>query len=190
MSTPIFELGHYMIRRKVLKIFGSSFHVFDGDRIVGFSKQKAFKLKEDIRVYSDESLNDELLNIHARQIVDFSAAYDVIDSQSGEKVGAARRKGFSSIVRDSWELLDADDQPLARLQEDSIGMAMARRFLSNLIPQTFHLDDGGERPVKFKQRFNPFIYKLDVTIPESAAPDRRLIFGAAVLIAAIEGRQK
>ena len=30
------------------------------------------------------------------------AAYDVTDSQTGEKVGALRRKGFKSILRDEW----------------------------------------------------------------------------------------
>lgn len=189
MPNPLFDLDRYLIRRKVFKIFGGSFHVFDGDRIVGFSKQKAFKLKEDIRVYADESLRQELLNVRARQIVDFSAAYDIIDSETNQKVGAARRKGFRSMLRDSWELLDADDRPIAQLREDSAAMAMVRRFVTNLIPQSFHLEDGGGRPIVFRQRFNPFVYKLGVEIPQGAILDRRLILGTAVLIAAIEGRQ-
>ncbi len=186
----LYELDRYLIRRKVLKIFGSSFHVYDGNEVVGFSHQKAFKLKEDIRVYTDESATQELLHISARQIVDFSSAYDIIDSQSGQKVGAARRKGLRSVARDSWELLDENDQPIGQLQEDSLGMALLRRFLSNLIPQTFHLDTASGAPVVFKQRFNPFIYKLEVEIPPDADLDRRLVFGTAVLIAAIEGRQQ
>ena len=179
-----------MIRRKVLKIFGGSFHVYSDDRVVGFSQQKAFKLKEDIRVFSDESKREELLSIQARQVVDFSAAYDIIDPQEGVKVGAARRKGFSSMMRDSWEVLDVDDRPVSKLEEDSMGMAMLRRFV-NLIPQTFHMDvPGTDKPALFKQHFNPFVYKLEVTIPRACQLDRRLIFGAAVLICAIEGRQQ
>ena len=190
MATALFDLDRYLIRRKFLKILGASFHVFDGDRVVGYSHQKAFKLKEDIRVYADESTSRELLSIQARSVVDFSAAYDIMDSESGAKVGAARRKGFSSLVRDSWEILDPDDQPITQLKEDSTMMALLRRLLSNLIPQTFNLDGGGPRPVVFKQRFNPFIYQLEIEIPHDATIDRRLVFGAAVLIAAIEGRQK
>ena len=190
MPSRLFELDRYLIRRQVLKVFGSSFHVFDGDRIVGFSNQKAFKLKEDIRVYTDESMAEELLRVHARKIIDFSSAYDIIDATSGKKVGAARRKGFKSIARDSWELLDAEDQPLAQLSEDSIAMALLRRLLSNLVPQSFHLESAGDEPIVFKQRFNPFIYKLEVEVPRDSTLDRRLIFGAAVLIAAIEGRQE
>lgn len=189
MPDILFELDQYMIRRKVLKILGSSFHVFDGDTVVGYSKQKALKLKEDIRVYASEAMSEELLQIHARSIVDFSAAYDVIDSQTGEKIGAARRKGFSSLMRDSWEILDADDYAIGRLAEDSMLMATLRRFLSNLIPQSFHLESE-LGSAKFHQRFNPFIFKLDVEIDHDCELDRRLIFAAAVLICVIEGRQQ
>lgn len=190
MPNPLFQLDRYLIRRKVLQIFGASFHVYDGDdRVVAFSRQKAFKLKEDVRVYADDSETREILSIRARSWIDFSAAYDIYDAETGEKAGAVRRRGFKSLVRDAWEVLDAHDRVLTTLQEDSMGMALARRFLSDLIPQTFHIDDGGRPPVFFKQRFNPFIYKLEVEIPPGATIDRRLIFGIAVLIAAIERRQ-
>ncbi len=187
----VFELDQYVIRRKILVFFGASFHVYAGDRVVAFTKQRAFKLKEDIRIFSDDSRSKELLSIQARQIIDFSAAYDVVDPQAKVKVGAARRKGFKSLVRDSWEILDENDRMIASLEEDSAGMALARRFLNNLIPQTFHLAVPGERaPIVFKQFFNPFVYKLEVRIPSNCSMDRRLILGVAALIAAIEGRQE
>src|SRR6185503_13579603 len=45
--------SQYMIRRKVLTLFGAQFHIYNAEgKVVGFSKQKAFKLKEDIRVYT------------------------------------------------------------------------------------------------------------------------------------------
>lgn len=185
----LFELDRYLVRRKILKILGASFHIYDGDRVVGFSNQKAFKLREDIRVYPDENTQQETLLIRARQVVDFAAAYDIVDGTDGTLAGTARRKGFRSMLRDSWELLDADGQPIGQLQEDSTGMALARRFLSNLIPQTFHLDGGGGRVV-FKQHFNPFVYRLQVSIAKKCELDRRLVAGLAVLIAAIEGRQQ
>lgn len=190
MSGNLFDLNSYLIRRKVFKIFGASFHVYDGEQVVGFCKQKAFKLKEDIRLFTDETAETELLVIQARQIIDFAAAYDIVDPKDGIKIGAARRKGLKSILRDSWELLDANDQPIATLQEDSASMAMVRRLLSNLIPQKFRINVGDEAPVILKQRFNPFIYKLDVGIPPQCSLDKRLIAGLATLIAAIEGRQE
>lgn len=183
------SFDHFLIRRKFFKVFGASFHVYSGERLIGFCKQKAFKLREDIRVYTDESQQKELLSIRARQIVDFAASYDVVDPAEGKKIGAARRRGFSSIFRDSWELLDANDQPIAQLQEDSMLMATLRRFLSNLIPQTFAITAGTTPVATLKQRFNPFIFKLDVDVAQNCTIDKRLVFATAVLIAAIEGRQ-
>jgi len=189
MVAKIFELNCYLLRRQVIKLFGAGFHAYDENgEVIAYSKQKAFKLKEDIRVFSDDSQQQELLSIQARQIIDFSACYDIVDPTDNKKIGAARRKGFTSMFRDSWEILDASDRPIGQLQEDSSGMAMLRRFI-NIIPQTFYLEAGGGRVI-FRQHFNPFIYKLSVEIPDNCNLDRRLIFAAAVLIAAIEGRQK
>ncbi len=182
----IYELSHYVVRRKILKILGASFHVYDdSENLVAFCSQKAFKLREDIRVFEDEAQTRPLLRIQARQVIDFSASYDIVDEVSGQKVGAARRKGLGSLVRDSWEILDENDALLDRLQEDSVAKALARRFLSNLIPQRFQLGRG----VTLSQRFNPFVYRLEVTLAPNNDIDPRLVFGAAALIAAIEGRQ-
>ena len=67
----------YLFRRKVLKVFGGEFRIYDSSgNLALFSKQKAFKLKEDIRAYADESMTNELLTMKARQIVDFGATYE------------------------------------------------------------------------------------------------------------------
>jgi uncharacterized protein YxjI len=187
----VFDLDRFLVRRKVFRILGAGFHVYDpAGKVVGFSEQKAFKLKEDIRVFTDDSKSKELLSIRARQVIDFSAAYDVVDSVGGRKVGALRRKGWSSMFRDSWEILDDGDRPLARVQEDSATLALVRRFLTNLIPQRYHVIAAGEKQVaSMRQHFNPFVFKLDVEIGPDCPVDRRLVLATAVLLAAVEGRQ-
>jgi hypothetical protein len=189
MTQDPFALSRYRLRRKVLKLFGAAFHVYDDSgAVVGFTSQAAFKLREDIRIYTDESKSAELLVIRARQVLDFSAAYDVFDPRAGEVVGTVRRKGWSSIVRDSWEVADGRGEVLAKLQEDSLGMALLRRFLSNLVPQSFDLTGAGEA-ARMSQRFNQFVYHLEVEIPTACTLDRRLVLATACLVAAIEGRQ-
>jgi hypothetical protein len=182
----------YTIRRKVLTIFGAKFHIYDANnKLLGFSEQKAFKLKEDIRVYTDESKTDERVVIKARSIIDFGAAYDVYDSKQQKKVGALKRKGWSSLVRDSWVVMDADDREIGKIQEDSMAMALIRRFLSNLIPQKYHLsDNGGTELAAFRQHFNPFIFRLTVTIYDGCPVSPLLVLAAGVLLVAIEGRQE
>ena len=186
------EDNRYLIRRKVFAILGQQFHVLDGHgTLLGFSKQKAFKLKEDIRFYADETMSEEKLLIQARQIIDFAAAYDVVDSAAGTKLGACRRKGWSSMLRDSWEILDEHDRPIAKVQEDSMLMATLRRIIGGWIPQTFHItDNAGANQADLRVRFNPFIYKMEVEIAPDATVHRGLILATAILLAAIEGRQQ
>lgn len=184
----------YYIRRKVLKIFGGSFHVYDSrDNLVFFSSQKAFKLKEDIRVFSDESMSEECIVIKARSIIDFGASYDVVDSASGEKVGAFRRKGFKSMVKDAWEMLDTSDQPVARLEEKSGCLALFARLIApGLFPQTYHLEVGGQLAATYSQRFNPFVFKMNVHLEQGSGDilDPRMALAAGILLVVIEGRQK
>ena len=66
----VFAADSYTIRKKLLSFLGQKFHIYDPQwQLVGYVKQKAFKLKEDIRVYADETCASELLVIKARQIV-------------------------------------------------------------------------------------------------------------------------
>src|SRR4051812_21912356 len=99
-SAAVFQQTQYMVRRKVLKILGGAFHIYDpsGTQILGYSKMKAFKLKEDIRLYTGEDMSQEILTIQARQIIDFGASYDVVDPVQQVKIGALRRKGLKSMI--------------------------------------------------------------------------------------------
>ena len=181
----------YVVRRKFLRIAGNEFRVFDpaGQQVL-FSKQKAFKLREDIRVWSGDDMQTELLSIQGRQIIDFSAAYDVIDATTGQKVGAFKRKGLKSVVRDEWILMDANDQEIGIFQEDSIGMAILRRFI-NIFPQKFHMTIGNAHVANLRQNWNPFVVKVTVDFSPDTQRllDKRLGIAVAILHSAIEGRQ-
>ncbi|KAA0225042.1 MAG: hypothetical protein D8M53_07005 [Armatimonadetes bacterium] len=187
-----FESRQLLLKKQYWQLFGSNFRIYDAaNRLVAFSHQKAFRLREDIRLYSDESKSREVLYIRARQIVDFSAAYDVFDTASGQKVGALKRKGWSSLVRDNWVLMNDLDVEIGRIVEDSTALALLRRLLTNLVPQKFHADINGVPVAYYSQRFNPFVFRMDIEFPNSGDGllDRRLGLAAAVLLAAIEGRQ-
>jgi uncharacterized protein YxjI len=191
--TDRFEHSTYLVRRKILKLFGAAFHIYDPQgNVVFYSKLKAFKLKEDIRIYTGEDMQEEVLVIKARKILDFSSAYDVVDPNTNEKVGVLKRKGLKSILKDEWILMDANDQDIGRIKEDSTALALLRRFLTgSLIPQKYYGDIGGTQVCTFKQNFNPFVTKinLDFSPDTNNLLDRRLGIAAAVLLTAIEGKQ-
>jgi uncharacterized protein YxjI len=189
---PVFPHSSYLVRRKIFKFLGAAFHIYDPSGNVAFySKQKAFKLKEDIRVYTGEDMKTEVLTILARQIIDFSAAYDVFDPINNIKVGALKRKGMKSILKDEWIIMDAENREIGLIQEDSALLAFVRRVLTNLVPQDFQGTVNGKPVCFFKQNFNPFVLKikLDYSMDTYGLLDRRLGIAAAILLCAIEGRQ-
>jgi hypothetical protein len=188
-----FQFDQYLVKRQVFALTGRIRFYDPQDNLLLFSEQKMFRLREDIRVYADEQKTQEVLSIKARQIVDFSAAYDVVDSAANQKVGVLRRKGFQSMLRDEWEVLDANDQPLGSLFEDSMALALLRRFLlGSWLPQNYDLTINDVRVADLKQRFNLFRYELDLdfTMDSARKLDRRIGIAAAILLAVIEGRQQ
>jgi len=187
-----FNYQNYLVRRKVFTFFGAKFHVYNADKeLVLFSKLKAFRLKEDVRLFTNESMSEELVNIHARKVLDISSIYDVSDSQTGLKIGGLKRKGLKSILKDEWLILDINDQEIGVIQEDSMGLALIRRFLVNLIPQSYNVYIDGRLVSIFKQKFNPFILKLNLDFsPDSEGVfDKRLGIAAAIMLSAIDGKQ-
>lgn len=185
----------YTIRRKVFQVLGASFHVLgpEGDTI-GYCRQKAFRLREDIRLFTSPDMSEELLRLNARNIIDFSATYDV-SLPTGERLGSLRRRGLrSAFIRDSWLVFDDSDNQIATITE--IGMAAVfRRFVdpvSVLSPQRYEVKRTADGVVlaRFRQHFNPWVYKLGVSIDaDDPILDELVILGAACLIAAIERRQ-
>ena len=185
----------YTLRKKVFKIFGDAFHIYDPDgEVVLYSKLKAFKLKEDIRLYTDDSMDEEVLKIRTTSIWDISGTYDVFDPIANETVGALRRKGMKSILKDEWVILDASGDELGLIKEDSTLKAIVRRVVDDiafLMPQAFHAEVGGQEVAVYKQNFNPFVKKIriDFTSDRNNVLDPRLGLAAAVLLCAIEGKQ-
>lgn len=203
MSTPSAGKELYTIRRQVFRLFGAGFDITgEGGVPIGFCEQKAFKLREDIRIFTDKTKQEELLRMKSRQIIDFGATYDVF-LPTGEQIGSLRRKGIaSSFIRDAWRIFDSSGKQIAALKEDSTFAALIRRFVefaAILFPQKFHLrrvDESGKENDKapaiatFRNHFNPFIYRLSITIHEPDPElDDLMLLATGCLIAAIEGRQ-
>jgi uncharacterized protein YxjI len=190
-----YEQPVLLAKKPLFNFLGRKFWIYGPDGSTQFYvERKAFKLKEDIKVFADETKSEVLLSIKARQILDISATYDVTDEVTGEKVGAMRRKGLKSIIRDEWLVLDANDNETGLVQEDSAAMALIRRFMpmGQWIPQTYNLTVNDQPVGKIKQHFNPFVLKYDVDFSADTQGmlDRRLGIVATVMMLAIEGRQQ
>lgn len=186
-----FNQNSYIVRKKFLKIFGAKLFIelADGTQLAN-AQLKAFKLKEDIRLFAGGAQDEEILRIRARSILDLGTVYDVFDSPSGQKIGSLKRNFGKSLIRDSWEIWDVTETVIGEYSEDNLALALIRRFLIDLLPQTFTIHQtGGGQIGEIKQNFNPFTVKLDVNLNENQPIDKRLVLVGSILLAAIEGRQ-
>lgn len=183
--------SRYVANKAMFSFMGSAFRILGPEgNLRFFVKQKAFKLKEEITVFTDEGQTDAVLGIQARAIGDFSGTYDITDKKSGEKLGAMKREGLKSLIRDEWTLLDVSGAAVGKVMEESSGLALLRRFLP-IIPQTFKVTVGDKQVGQIKQRFNPFQLVYDVDFEAAGSYlDPRVGVASVVLLLAIEGRQQ
>lgn len=102
-----------------LLALASQIYVRDaGGNLLGYVKQKLFKLKEDINVFADEGQTQHLFNIKADRIIDFSAKYNFTDA-SGRHLGSIKRQGMRSIWKASYDIFNASGQQVMKIHEES-----------------------------------------------------------------------
>ena len=89
-----------------------------GGNVVAYVRQKMFKLKEDISIYTDESRTREIYRIKADRWLDFSAAYSFHDA-NGSEFGKIARKGWRSIWKAEYELIDQFSTVQYRIKEEN-----------------------------------------------------------------------
>jgi hypothetical protein len=171
---------------------------------VCFVEQKRMALKEDLRVFADDSKTVEVFRFKARQVFDPLAVYTVTDPQ-GTPIGGLQKVFGKSLLRSTWRLLDPSGAVIGWAQERSLGVALFRRLVgfvpylgdfADWLPIRYHFDfhrgadDAGgphigglERLIGFRDR-----YVLDVSGDEERAIDRRLGVALAVGMDALQAR--
>lgn len=81
-----------------------------------FVKQKLFKFKEHVEVFSDENRTEILYNIRANKWLDFNTTYSFVNAKE-QNIGRLARKGWRSLWKASYELYDEKDQQDLLIQE-------------------------------------------------------------------------
>ena len=87
-------------------------------RTIAYVRQKMFKLKEDIQIFSDENRTKVNYTIKADRWLDFSAAYSFYDSD-GSVLGKIARKGWRSLWKAKYEIIDQHDQLQYSVSEEN-----------------------------------------------------------------------
>ena len=87
-------------------------------RQVAYVRKKKFKLKEDVRVYEDESQSRLLFRMKADRMLDFSARY-AISGPDGHPIGAVGRRGMKSLWSSAYALEDAGATQAGSIREEN-----------------------------------------------------------------------
>ncbi|BCM91610.1 hypothetical protein IAD21_03485 [Abditibacteriota bacterium] len=190
-----FGYERYILKRKILQAFGATLYLYGPDeQLIMWGQKKAFKLKDDLRFFNDDTQSQEIIRVAARNILDFSSAFDVFDSQTNQKIGAFKRKGLkSAFMQDSWLILDNEDREIGQVQEDSAFLGMLRRYVdyvSLILPQKYTATLNGVT-VGLYSRHKNFLSSrmdLDFSADTNAQLDRRLGLAMAMLLEAIESK--
>jgi uncharacterized protein YxjI len=167
-------------------------------RQVCFAEQKRLSFKEDIRFYTDDSKQHELLRLKALQRFDPRARYQVTD-RDGSRIGEIQKVFGTSLLRSSYVLFDADGREVATAAEKRLSIALLRRVLSVgadvadvwlPIPYHFVLRRGetvlGTHTRRaFKLRDT---YTIDLSGDPARTLDRRLVLAMAVGMDALQAR--
>ena len=192
INAAVFQQDYFLARRKVFS-FAPKLYIWDQvGNTLAFVRQKVFALRDDVRVFTDETQSFELLRIKGRNIIDFGAAFDVTDSLNDQKVGVLKRRGWKSLLRAEWDILDPLDQEIGKIREDSALLAIIRRFVGRIIPQGYTFELGGEAIGTARQSWNIFAptMTVDLTTDPAKRLDRRLVVAAVMLLMSVEKNEE
>ncbi|WP_299221983.1 hypothetical protein [uncultured Aquimarina sp.] len=85
---------------------------------IAYVKQKMFKLKEAITIYENETKSKINFTIKADKWLDFSAAY-VFSNNEGQETGKIVRKGWASLWKAEYELIDQNQKLQYHIREEN-----------------------------------------------------------------------
>ena len=161
---------------------------------IAYVRQKMFKLKEDIRIYSDDTKTEEIFQIKADRWLDFSAAYAITDA-AGNSIGKIARKGWASLWKAHYELIDQNDELQYNIREENAwikvmdGMlgeipilGMFTGYLFNPSYIVMNLQDEPIARLKKKPSFFGRKFEVTALTQFDADDDRRIVLGLMMMV--------
>jgi hypothetical protein len=188
MDCNLWTSPQYKIRKKVFA-FANQYWIEDGRGTkLGYTKQKMLRIREDIRVYTDESMTGELFRIHQEQILDAWGTFAVVDSAANVCIGKIRRSIMSNFLADEYFLLDPLGRQVGRVFEGS-GRGLARKFLplGGLVPERVKVEFLGQEVTEIRQQFRVIGDEWDVDCSRLPAQfDRRVLLAGIIMMGMVE----
>lgn len=117
---------------KVLALASQATVTDASGRTVLYTKQKMFKFREHVEIWTDNSQATRLAEIKANKVIDWSARYFSTDAHGGE-IGSVGRRGWRSIWKAHYEAFNpGDSTPDFTIKEENVWTKVADSFFSDI----------------------------------------------------------
>ena len=135
-------------------------YTLDG-AMVACVDQPWFVLRTELVMYADEAQLRPILVLKNRRIAALNMEHDLFDAGSGQRLGVIRTRGWRSVWRNTWDILDGDERPAGQMLED--GHWFWRRLV-RFLPGRHHIELGGREVARIAQRFHFFRREFQLEI--------------------------
>lgn len=98
---------------------------------VFYVRQKLLALKEDIKVFADEQQKNQLFQIKADRIIDFSAQYN-ISAVNGGPIGAIKRQGMRSLWKATYNIKGPGGNDVGIIREENPWLKVLDALVSEI----------------------------------------------------------
>lgn len=197
-----------LIVQQKITPFANKYFIYDANRggspgsLVAFAQQKRFAFKEKVEFFTDESKQHLAWIFRAEKVMDIHGKM-FVETSDGERIGAFRKVFGQSLIKSTWQILDAKDQPIMTIAESDALLAILRRF-GGYIPFVgfvfeiitaflkYHfsvVDTSGNEVGKYtKTTLIKDHYRLDMTAEGYDLTDWRVYASVAVALDALQSR--
>jgi len=197
------ELDHFLVQQKftmMVNKYRVSTIAADGKSEgvpVAYVQQKRMKIREQIDIFGDEAQTQQVLRLKSRKVLELRGRVDIM-LPDGTVIGQLQKVFGKSLLRSSWEILDADGAVVATAQESSMAIAILRRAWGFIpvvndipCPIPFHFDIAiGGRTVGHYRRLISLVdrYEMDLRGDAERRIDRRVAVAFAIALDALQDR--
>lgn len=101
-------------------------------RTILYTKQKMFKFREHVEIWTDPSQGTRLAEIKANKVIDWSARYNFTDAR-GAAIGSVGRRGWRSMWKAHYEAFNpGDNSPDFSIHEENAWIKVADSIIGDI----------------------------------------------------------
>lgn len=186
ITAAAFQQDHFYARQTRTSWSPRLYFQDDAGKTLAFVRNLSCQYNQEIRVFTDPTLSFELLSIKAASRSADADQFTVTDCLTRELAGAIRHRHPARELRLAWSLHSPAAEEISAIQEDSGFLAVLRRYLTELIPQsyTFYVGSCAVGAATPGNMLWAHTMEIDLTGDRAKLIDRRLLVAAIVLIMA------